>query len=141
MRFLKMKLFATVIGILALCLAVITVHPAFAAPAQVTTSHAAASSAAVSENCSARTIVLSIKDNKNGRYCFSGTGYIGYRIVSAATFTSTAKFWVRIYPDNGKTGCFLNVAAGTNTNKKYFNGKYTITQIALSAVHAAPVCA
>jgi hypothetical protein len=141
MRTTKMKLVVTMIGIVALCLAVVTVHPAFAAPAHVTTSHTAARSASVRESCSARTVVLSISTDKNIRYCFSGVGYIGYRITSAVSLVSHARVWVRIYSNNSKTGCFLNIAAGAKINKKYFNGKNTITQIYLNAVHPAPVCA
>lgn len=142
MRSLKMNLFGTFIGILALCMAFFAVQSAHAAPAHTAVSHLAASPVMANENCLKPTsaIVLSFKDQKNIKYCFSGTGYLGYRISSVTTFTSTAKFWVRIYPNNATTGCFLNVAAGARPNAKYFDGKYTITQIAINAVHAAPVC-
>jgi hypothetical protein len=142
MRSLKMKLLGTFIGVLALCLTFFSVQAAYAAPAHTATSPQAASPAVVNVNCAkpASAIVLTFKDKKNVKYCFSGTGYLGYRVGSVSTFTSTAKFWVRIYLDNGTAGCFLNVASGARPNAKYFDGKHTITQIAVNAVHTAPVC-
>jgi hypothetical protein len=139
MRSLKVKLLGAFIGIVGLCTAFF-----FAQASNTTSAFAAApqSAAVASENCThpKNAITLTIKNKSNVKYCFSGTGYIGYRISNVSTFTNTDKFWVRIYPNNGTTGCFLNVAAKAHPNTKYFDGKHTVTQITINAAHSAPVC-
>jgi hypothetical protein len=144
MRSLKMKLSGILIGVISLCMMVLlAAQPAYAATLHTATSHLTTLPATASENCAhpANKVVITFKTKNNTKYCFSGTGYLGYRIANVQTFTSSAKFWVRVYPNNSATGCFLNEAAGAHPNTKYFDGKHTITQIDINAVHSAPVCA
>lgn len=82
-------------------------------------------------------------DGPSTQFCFTGTGYIGFRISDIWYLDNTTNYlaWVLIYPDGSSQGCYMNIYLATQVTNFYLVlGNHSITQIYIGNTHTGSDC-
>jgi hypothetical protein len=92
--------------------------------------------------CGAGTLEFD-SSSSSTQYCFTGTGYLGFRIGDVWRLSSSVNYlaWALIYPDGSTQGCYMNIYLGTEASNFYLVlGNHTITQVYIGNTHTGNNC-